>query len=78
MKEFLIEDFTVNNDNSVTIEYYFYSEFKEDTFTEDQVSEVFKLKASYELLYEDFDQDHCIALLKHYIRNYAPKKQKIQ
>lgn len=76
MKEFTIEDFTINNDNSVDIEYYFYSELKQINFTEEQIKVVFK-NYSKEWLIEEFNQDHCIKLLKHYIREYAEKKRKL-
>lgn len=75
MKEFVIEDFVINSDNSIDIEYYFYSELKNINFNKEQIKEVFK-GISYERLYEEFNQDDCIKLLKYYIREYKEKKIK--
>jgi hypothetical protein len=75
MKEFVIEDFVINSDNSIDIEYYFYSELKNINFNKEQIKEVFK-GISYEGLHEEFNQDDCIKLLKHHIREYKEKKIK--
>lgn len=81
MKEFLIEDFKVNEDSSVSIEYFFYSEAKEDTFTKEQIQEVFPESKFIDIAYnewlENFEIVDCIALLKYFTREYAEKKKKV-
>lgn len=76
MKEFLIEDFIIENNNSVRIEYYFYSEFSIITFTEEQIKDVFNTNSNNsweEWLREEFEVKDCITLLKHYIREYKER-----
>ncbi len=78
MKEFLIEDFTIENDNSVKIEYYFYSEYKEVTYTNEEVRKVFIYP--YEESYDEwlrgyFEVEDCIKLLTYYIREYKDKRR---
>lgn len=84
MKEFTIEDFVVNNDNSVTIDYYFFSNLSNITFTEEELKEVLDYRnvenlgfSFTEYLHDIFNEDDCIVVLKYYIRDYAPKKQKL-
>jgi hypothetical protein len=73
-KEFVIEDFTINNDNSIKIEYYFYSQFEIVNYTKEELEEVFGSEDLDNWLREEFNQDGCITLLKYYIRDYAKKK----
>lgn len=76
MKEFVIEDFTVNSNNSIDIEYYFYSELKNTHYTKEQVYEVFRDKNIYLLFIDgDFSDIDCIKILKHYTREYVQKKK---
>lgn len=82
MKEFIIEDFTINNDNSIDIDYYFYSEIKKINFTEEQIREVIDCQnienlgfTLTEYLHDIFSEDDCIVLLKYYIREYKDKRK---
>lgn len=78
MKEFTIEDYDVNSDDlSVTINYFFYGTLKEITYTKEQIEEVFEVNNLYEWLIEEFSQKECIIMLRHFIREYAERKQKI-
>ena len=74
MKEFVIEDFTINNDNSIDIEYYFYSEISTISFTQGQIQEVFGLQYGYDDFIQNLNQNDCVRLLKYFIRDYAKKK----
>jgi hypothetical protein len=74
MKEFTIEDYTITNENSVNIDYYFYSKSRFISFTEDQIREALNfsnLLQFEEYLREEFNSDDCEKLLKYYIREYA-------
>ncbi len=77
MKEFTIEDYTINSDLSVDIQYFFYSEFKEITFTQEQIEEVFEVSNLHEWLNEDFDQADCKKLLIHFTREYAQSRKEV-
>ena len=74
MKEFTIEDFTINSDNSVEVDFYFFRKERHLTFNEDQIKEVLKFENSIQLeeyLREEFNSDDCEKILKYYIREYA-------
>lgn len=73
MKEFTIEDFTIDFEK-LNIEYYFYSEFKQISFSKEQIIEVFGTTYLDEWFLSDFNQEDCIKILKYFVRDYAKKK----
>lgn len=81
MKEFTIEDFEIDwVNNSVKIDFHFYSTLRSIEINEERLSELLNTGdiTLTDYLCNEFNEDDCIILLTHLIRDYAPKKQKIQ